>query len=220
MKWRSLRAFLAADFPASTKPAARDHSSLAPFANASSMLPAASQLIFAHEMALPSCLPGSRFSCKQKPAAREPQFTRAIRKTHLRCFPLLRSSFLLMKWRSLRAFLAADFPASTKPAAGSHSSLAPFANASSMLPCCFAAHFAHEMALPSCPPQQIFRKHETCCEGATFTRAIRKRIFDASAASQLIFAHEMAPFVPSWQQIFLQARNLLPGRLVNCTTYS
>ena len=50
-------------------------------------------------------------------SAREPQFTRAIRKTHLRCFPLLRSSFLLMKWRSLRAFLAADFPASTKSAA-------------------------------------------------------------------------------------------------------
>lgn len=30
------------------------------------MLPAASQLIFAHEMALPSCLPGSRFSCKHE----------------------------------------------------------------------------------------------------------------------------------------------------------
>jgi len=34
--------------------------------NASSMLPAASQLIFAHEMALSSCLPGSRFSCKHE----------------------------------------------------------------------------------------------------------------------------------------------------------
>ena len=30
------------------------------------MLSAASQLIFAHEMALPSYLPGSRFSCKHE----------------------------------------------------------------------------------------------------------------------------------------------------------
>ena len=70
---------------------------------------------------LPSLFPV--YLCRWKKArrayrcsAREPQFTRAIRKTHLRCFPLLRSSFLLMKWRSLRAFLVADFPASTKSA--------------------------------------------------------------------------------------------------------
>ena len=37
-------------------------------------------------------------------------------KSHLRCFPLLRSSFLLMKWRSLRSLPGADFPASTKSA--------------------------------------------------------------------------------------------------------
>ena len=34
--------------------------------SASSMLSAASQLIFAHETALPSYLPGSRFSCKHE----------------------------------------------------------------------------------------------------------------------------------------------------------
>ena len=44
------------------------------------------------------------------------QFTRAIRKTRLRRSPLLRSSFLLIKWRSLRAFLEADFHASMKSA--------------------------------------------------------------------------------------------------------
>ena len=71
---------------------------------------------------LPSLFPVYLCRCKKarrayRCSARKPQFTRAIRKTHLRCFPLLRSSFLLMKWRSLRAFLAADFPASTKSAA-------------------------------------------------------------------------------------------------------
>ena len=35
-------------------------------------------------------------------------------KAHLRCFPLLRSSFLLIKWRSLRALLSSDFRASTE----------------------------------------------------------------------------------------------------------
>ena len=44
------------------------------------------------------------------------QFTRTIRKAHLRCFPLLRSSFLLIKWRSLRGFLYTDSHASMESA--------------------------------------------------------------------------------------------------------
>ena len=37
-------------------------------------------------------------------------------KAHLRCFPLLRSSFLLIKWRSLRGFLCTDSHASMESA--------------------------------------------------------------------------------------------------------
>ena len=45
-----------------------------------------------------------------------PQFTahRAIRKTQLRCFPLLAQLLLLIDWRSLRGVLQSDFRVNTK----------------------------------------------------------------------------------------------------------
>ncbi len=211
MKWRSLRAFLAADFPASTKPAAREPQFTRAIRKTHlRCFPLLRSSFFAHETALPSYLPGSRFSCKHEICCEGATVhSRHSRKTHLRCFPLLRSSFLLMKWRSLRAFLAADFPASTKTCcegATVHSRQSQ--NASSMLPRCFAAHFAHEMALPLPSWQQMKSTKPAAREPsslAPFANASSMLL----AASQLIFAHEMAP---SWQQIFLQARNLLPGR--------
>ena len=75
---------------------------------ASSTLSAASQLIFAHKVALPSYLFVSRFSCKREICPLAPRGYSSpapFAKARLRRSPLLRSSFLLIKWRSLRTFL-------------------------------------------------------------------------------------------------------------------
>ena len=92
MKRRSLQRFSQTNFYASVDVAPQFTSAIRK--TASAMLSAAAQLVFAHGWPRSSPAP--------------------FAKTHLRCFPLLRGSFLLMRRRSLRMFMYPDFHASMK----------------------------------------------------------------------------------------------------------
>jgi len=79
---------------------------------------------------------------------------RAIRKTQLRCFPLLAQLLLLIEWRSLRSVPQADFRVNTKSVCRTlrvfitvHRAIRK--NAAALLSAACAAPFAHRMALPS-----------------------------------------------------------------------
>ena len=73
---------------------------------------------FAHEMALPSWISLSIFSCKHEICLWDPPASHHSQKRSFAAFSLLRSSFLLMKWRSFRRSPQASFHASMKSACG------------------------------------------------------------------------------------------------------
>lgn len=105
---------------------------------------------------------------------------RAIRKTQLRCFPLLTQLLLLIDWRSLRGALQSDFRVNTKSACRTlrvfitvHRAIRK--NAAALLSAACAAPFAHRMALPSwCSADRFSCKHEICLQNPTSELLYRK----------------------------------------------